>query len=393
MVSRQRMIYIEQVDRLTDVDPSEWDRLAGRSVLASYGWWRTVESTRLSQSRPRYILARTADGLVGAVCCEIQEPASDHAGLDALLFGRFRNAARHLRLNVLPSLVCGGAPIGARAPILVRSDLPADERRRLTTDLVQAVEDTARGHGWTVCFRGVGRERSPISDVLAARGYLRSPELPTACLELDPSWRSFAEYRRGLKRIHHNTEKGIRRELNRARRTGLVIDQVVDPRPCADRLHALLTSHYARLNGKPFPFCPDFLDQLKSRLGDRALIYVARVGEALVGVVIGLRDADEVSIAMVGMDADAGRDSSAYFNLGYNRPIEDAIAAGHRRIYFGRLVYDLKARRGCVRVDSDLYLRVWSRTQAHALRALLIVRTRRMGGMAAALPPHKSVQS
>lgn len=385
MVSHEYMSVVEQVESLADVDPAEWDRLGEGRVLASYGWWRTFETTRLSQSPLRYFLVRTADGLVGAACCEIQDRRPGVAGIDALLFGRLVGAARLLRLSVSPSLVCGVAPIAARAPLLVRGDLPAGERRQVTTDLVHAIETEARTHGRTVCVRGVRREPSAIAGVLAERGYLRSAELPAACLELNPDWHSFDDYRRELKKTHENTEKGIRREMNRGRRAGLVIERLAPPLTCSGRLHALLTSHYLRLNGRPFPYGPGFLDQLTSRLGDRALIYAARIGEELVGVLVAVQDDEDVAIPMIGIDDDAGRKGAAYFNLGYNRPIADAIASGRRRLYLGTLVYDLKGRRGAVRVDSDFHLRVWSSTHAIALRAVLGLRDERVARMSAAL--------
>jgi hypothetical protein len=65
--------------------------------------------------------------------------------------------------------------------------------------------------------------------------------------------------------------------------------------------------------------------------------------------------------------------------------MEDSIAAGHRRIYFGKLVYDVKARRGCCCVETDSYLRVLSRFQQQVLRALWPLRSWRHDSMSAAL--------
>jgi predicted N-acyltransferase len=305
-----------------------------------------------------------------------------------MLFGRLGKAAQHLHLSVLPCLVCG-TEVGIGEPVLVRAGATAEERMQVTATLVRAMEETAREKGWTICFRQVRRVMSPIVEVLTNRGYLCGSELPTACLELDPGWHSFADFRRHLKKAHPRTAKNIRGELNHAKRAGLVIEPLDEPAPYRERLHRLMDMHHVRLNRQPFPFRAEFFDQLKARLGDRAAIYVARIGTELVGVEVELRGGDEAILPMIGINHDAGRAGAAYFNLGYNRTIEDSIAAGHRRIYFGKMLYDAKARRGCCSVETDCYLRVLSRFQDQVLRALWPLRSWRNDSMSAVLRRRK----
>jgi predicted N-acyltransferase len=381
------MISIEQVGSLTHVDASEWDQLAGRSVVASYGWLRTLEETRRRTDSCRYILARTSAGLVGAVACKIEEDASN-SSVNRMLFGPLAKAAQRLHLGVLPCLVCGTA-VGIGEPVLVRASATAEERRHVTVTLVRAIEETAREKGWIIYFRQVRRVMSPIVEVLMNRGYIHGSELPTACLELDPGWHSFADFRRHLKKAHPSTARNIKGELNRAKRAGLVIEQLDEPAPYRERLHRLMDTHYARLNREPFPFRAEFFDQLKARLGDRAGIYVARIGAELVGAQVELRGGDEVILSMIGINHESGRAGEAYFNIGYNRPIEDAIAAGLRRIDFGKMVYDAKARRGCCCVETDFYLRAWGGFQEQALRALCVLRSWRNDSLSAALRRRK----
>jgi hypothetical protein len=138
-----------------------------------------------------------------------------------MLFGRLAKAAQCLHLGVLPCLVCGTA-VGIGEPVLVRASATAEERKHVTVTLAWAIEETALEKGWTICFRQVRRVMSPIVEVLTNRGYLRTSELPTACLELDPGWHSFADFRRHLKKAHPRTAKNIKGELNRAKRAGLV---------------------------------------------------------------------------------------------------------------------------------------------------------------------------
>lgn len=123
------MISIEQVSSLSQVDASQWDQFAGRRVLASYGWLLTVRETQSRCNPTRYFLARTAAELVGAVICELHE-SSEGSDLRALLFGRLAKAATCLRLDTLPSLVCG-ARMGVLEPLLIRGDMTGERKRRI----------------------------------------------------------------------------------------------------------------------------------------------------------------------------------------------------------------------------------------------------------------------
>jgi predicted N-acyltransferase len=167
------VVAIETIESLADVEPSEWNRLAGRRVLASYGWLRTLDETGTNPMPSRYVLARNGSGLVGAIVCQIQESVSEAFDLDDMLFGRLAKATRRIGLSVLPAMVCGSW-VGAGQSVLIRGGTAAAERQRLVVELVQGVEQVARGSGWGVCFRGVAETEPSVAEVLAKRGYLRS---------------------------------------------------------------------------------------------------------------------------------------------------------------------------------------------------------------------------
>jgi hypothetical protein len=289
-----------------------------------------------------------------------------------------------MHLGLLPSLVCG-AEARTGEPVLLRAAATVAERTQVVEALVGAMEETAREKGWTICFRYVKRASSPTVEVLTSRGYLHGSDFPTARLDLDPSWHSLADFRRGLKPIHPNTAESISNELNRAKRAGLTIVRLEDPALYRERLHGLMDAHSVRLNRQPFPFRADFFDQLKARLGEKAVIYVARIGEEWAGALVALHGDDETILLMIGIDHKIGRAAAAYFNLTYNRPIEDAITAGHRRVYFGTAAYQAKARRGCGCMETDFYLRARSGVQELLLRILCPFRSRRNDSISAPL--------
>ena len=287
---------IERAESITEIDPSEWDRLAGQTVTTSHGWLRTLEDSTIHRVRCQYVLARGANGLLAAVAGQVHEKPGDMIDLDSILFGRFAALGRRLGLGTLPALVCG-TRVGVAGPVLVSSDATFSEREQLISDVVQAAEAVARENRWTVCFREVHRTNSQLMEVLGKRGYLRTREMPLAYLDI--AWSTFAEFRRHLRETHPATAKNLSREISHGKRNGVVIEQVEDPTRYGDRLYHLLDSHYFRLNRKPFPFGPRFLERAR-----RQIFRMRIVADAIAEEVVDARQLLRVHRIPIGLGSD-----------------------------------------------------------------------------------------
>jgi predicted N-acyltransferase len=391
---RDESPFIEIVASISEVDPAVWAQLAGENILANYGLLRLVEETRVSPHPSRYFLARDSKGLAGAVICHLEDSKNADGAvllgahrLDRMLFGKLADAARHLHMVSFPCLMCG-TQISTAEPILIRKSADIPESKRIARALVEAIEATARREGWAVCFRQVKRESSVVAEVLTERGYLRGSEFPTACLELGAEWKSFADYRKHLKESHPSTSDTISKEVKRGKKAGLVMEQLDKPEEVSASLHRLLEEHNVRHNQKPFAVRKEFFDRLKANMGEKAVIYTAKIGEQLVGVQVKFQSGEDVIAWMIGIDQEAARTAATYFNLSYNRLIEDAIAEGYRRIYYGPLLWEVKARRGCKAAEADFYLRARNGLQKAILRPLLDMRSKRNDAISAELRQH-----
>ena len=93
--------------------------------------------------------------------------------------------------------------------------------------------------------------------------------------------------------------------------------------------------------------------------------------EEPLAILIGVRSAATMHLIMVGIDEIKGRQGLVYFNNGYNAPIRYAIERGVRRVYSGKLVYEVKTRRGFELLHLGMYLRMLGRLRAAALRPIL----------------------
>jgi predicted N-acyltransferase len=362
-------------ESIAEIGPREWDELAQGDIPASHGWLRLVEETALTPLRCRCLLAREGSTLQAAIFFWRQDRSDKQTSLDVILYGRLSRLSGLLGLTVLPAFVAGQIS-GWQRTILFRDDLSEDDRRGLLSRMLPLLETAASSVRHTLCFRGITPDNTEMAEEFSLRNYLCTPDLPVCYLDIE--WQAFDDYLRSLRKCHPRTEKNIRHEINLFNRSGVTIDRLDDPAGVCNRLHAVVDVHYRRLNGRPFPFRPEFFVELKSRLGDKALVYTARRKDKIIGVLVMLRNDTEAFLPIIGIDTEDVRKDSIYFNLAFNRPIREAIEAGLDRIWFGRLVYSTKIRRGCRLSDVNLYLRTGSGIGGLWLRTLLAGRSWRM---------------
>lgn len=372
------MIEISLADSITRVVPEEWDELATGHVTASHGWLRLMEETALEQQPCRLVLAREDSRLQAAIFFWEHRTTESRHAMDYMLFGSLARLAAILGLTIHPSFVAREVS-GHRQVVLFRGGLSGEDRRRLMSRMLDVFEEYALLKDRTICFTGIPQDDAEMAAVFASRGYLRSPELPVCCLDI--RWQSFAEYLRWLRKRHPRTEKNIRRELSRARRSGITIQRMDDPVSDSGRLHALADAHYRRLNGRPFPFQPLFFEKLKERMGNRAVVSTAVKDGHSIGVQVRISADGHATVPIIGIDTEHARKDALYFNLGYNSTIEAAIEEGLRQMRLGRLVYDTKIRRGCRLSLSNLYIRPGNAFRRALMRPLMMARTWRMHRM------------
>lgn len=361
-----------RTESISELDPSEWDAIAGDDILGTHGWLRLLEECATGAGRFLYLTIRHGRRLVGAAACQTNYTEPDRSSLDRMLYGRLAAVARGIGMGATPALIAGSR-FGMSEPFLIDPSLQDADREEVAAELVRAILEESERAGATAVVRNV-TAATPTA-MLRRAAFRSSPEMPTAYLDI--RWPTFAAYRSDLKRSHLATERAIRQERSRAKKLGLEISRVTDPTKVTAEMHELLDSHYRRLNGVPLPFGQSFLKQAVIRLGDRATLIVARDQAQLVGVNFGLRHAGCSRSMMVGIDPSRGRRTAAYFVL-LNHSIQRAIEAGDHRVYYGRLQYDLKLRRGCSLAHTSLWVRGRSPAQRALIRSFIGMRTRKI---------------
>jgi predicted N-acyltransferase len=254
--------------------------------------------------------------------------------------------------------------------------------------LITAVLLQAEQRNAAIIVRNADGE--PYASALKTLLFQPTPELPTAYLDI--VWTRVADYRAALKTVHPGTSKAMRNVANRAARDGIALERVTDPGSCTPELHKLFDDHYRRLNGTGFPFTRTFLANALQRLGDQAVLIVARNREAVVGVDFRVKHGGLSRSLLIGIDGERGRESTAYFHL-INDSITRAIESGESRLYAGRLAYDVKLRRGYSLANSTMWVRGRTALQRAVLGAFVALRSRHMRRMIEKLQPAASANA
>ncbi len=371
---------IEQYDSLSRIDATEWDRLAEDDVLYGHAWLSIVESCPLENAEFFYLLVREEGKLLGAAACRLHL-SNDSASLDTALYGRVSGLARAVGLGAAPAIVVGSR-FGFSPPFLLDPALSENRAEEVADVLIRRLVERADRSKATVMLRNSVRKAVVCS--LSRSGFLATPEMPTTYIDI--RWNTFAEFIGDLKKVHPATVKGIRHQIGRAKRDGIVIERITDPALVSPEICEVLEQHHRRLNGVPLPFSRVLLTETLRRFGDDAEFIIARDGSRVLGALFGLRKGGVFHALVVGTATEKARATNTYF-LMLNQLMARAIESADKRFYYGRLVYAVKMRRGCSIENSTLWIRGRSKLHRVGLKQITPIRNIRVTRIIRALEP------
>jgi predicted N-acyltransferase len=221
--------------------------------------------------------------------------------------------------------------------------------------MIAAVDRFAAGASWSTAVDGVPVRDADLRAALSGRGYLRTTGRAYAELELGhDSWEAFLEDARTRNR---KAAGMIRNEESRARREGLVFREWDPAKDDALELHELLDVHARRLNGRPFPFGPEFLPTLSRALGRNLHVLLAARDGQTQGLAVVMTHGTRGYALYPGLIERAERSGLVYFNVTYYQAIRLAIDRGLERMAYGNGVYQAKIRRGCSITMTEIHFR------------------------------------
>lgn len=308
-----------------------------------YEWLKTFEESTAFPVAPYYITANEGERIVGATVCYLEQRNGARI-IDRVLLGRLYKYALIKNLSFLPSLICNHQR-GNGTHFIFSSGLEKEQISLLQTSILNTIEQIGRKNKTSICFFNITEEEVKLKGLLKHKGYYETFDLPTNFI--DVNWASFEDYKKSLSQKYSYMDKSIRHELNRNRKSGVVIEQLRDIKSCQERLISLLKMNHFKYNSTSFPLKENYFQKVRENFGNNAAIYVAKKNEVIIGVSVVLRKGDEAFFSSIGVDHNLSQKDFTFFNIGYYKPIKDAIETNIKRIYFGRGLYETKIKRGC----------------------------------------------
>lgn len=321
---------IAVLDSIADIEPDAWDpwtRPAGPA--ARHGWLAAMEAALPDRGPDRWTPAhlKSADLL-----CPLYE-REGWSG-EFVWDGPIEDACLQASLAYGPRAV-GTLPwTPIRGPRVLTD--PTRDRAALLRQAPRALAAAAAERGWT----GVHLQfcADDEADVFVQQGWIER-------LTWQYVWQGDASMGSALDHLDGKRRREIRREMRAFEQQGLRLEVLAGHEAPDEvwRAMATLYANTARRHGDEAPLGAVFFDEVRARMAEAVVFFVARRGAELVGATLHLR----------GEDALFGRIWGAHealpflhFNLAYHFPMRWAHAQGLRRFEPGH-GGEYKRRRGC----------------------------------------------
>ena len=201
-------------------------------------------------------------------------------------------------------------------------------------------------------------------DGLALSGFRRCPSEPEMVLNLDPAWIGHDDYLRAMRSRYRRAARLI---FDRCNHANVELVRPASLEGLDAQLYPLYeqVEHRAKIRVSSMP--PGFLAALSRAAGPDAFrCSIAQISGEIAGFLASVRDGDTAMALCAGFDYRVLRETPIYLRL-LHAAVEDALSMGCRRISFGRMACEPKARLGA----QPLTRWIWMRHRRPLLNAAL----------------------
>ena len=345
------MFQISIYNSIKEIKKDEWDYLTENNVYMSYEYFKTFEETTVFPLQPYYITI-SSDEKILAASAFYYEPQDSNRILDSVLLGRLSKTGLKKRITFLPSSICNRQR-GHGTHFVFSPNIKDDLMISLQEILIDQIEKIAGEKKTSVSFLNVTSDQKALRESLRKRGYSETYDLPSNFMDI--KWSSFEGYKKYLSGKYPSMNKSIRHEINRNKKSGVVIKEEQITAANEKRFIELLKMNHFKHNDSKFYLKENYFKKIKEIFGRDAIIFTAQKDGIIIGVCTILRKGEEVFFSSIGVDHELSKKDFTFFNLGYYEPIKQMIKSNVKRIFYGRGLYKTKAKRGCITEDMFIY--------------------------------------
>jgi predicted N-acyltransferase len=307
----------------------------------TYGWFKTIETSKLINLDPFYVAAYNEGKMVAFAPC-FHDVADQYFnfGPNVIPFmRRFLKIRNRSHLGQEHVLLCY-SPSCYRTKIFIEK---GQNEGLLISGLSKEVDAICKRERILFSsFLFVSEFENNLSQYLSNIGYRKF--FWASSFYLDVHWQSFEDY---LGSLEHGIRNTVKREMRRCREHGVTIEEITEFKGLAMALSDL-SSNLLRKYNTTRVYEPSFFESLSDCAKGNAKVFVAKKRDAVVGFSLCLRQGKTLDVFHCGFNYKLQEKSDfTYFNLCYYSPIRWAIQEGIQKIYYRLTADRVKLRRGC----------------------------------------------
>ncbi|MGD0645774.1 MAG: GNAT family N-acetyltransferase [Candidatus Bathyarchaeia archaeon] len=308
----------------------------------TYGWFKTLETSKPLNLNPLYVTAYDKGKLVAFTPCfhDVADKYFLYGPNVVPFMKRVLNVRNQLRIGQNHVLLCY-SPSCQRTKIFLGKGL---NEGLLISNLSEKIDAVCKEEKILFSsFLFVSEFDKRLITRLENLGYHKF--LWQSTFYLDVRWRSFEDY---LKSLEHNVRNRVRREMRSCRENGVTIEEVTEFKDLSTTLSDLYFNHRLKFVKSAKRPEPCFYERLSDYAKANAIVFIAKKKGAVVGFSLCLRKDETLDVDQCGFNYELQNKSDfTYFNLCYYTPIKWAIQKGIRKMYYRHTAEKVKIRRGC----------------------------------------------
>jgi predicted N-acyltransferase len=321
----------------------------------TYGWFKTLETTKHLNLNPFYISAFSEDKLVAFAPCflDIEDEFFRFMPRGGLIMKKLLEIRKRLHLGQKHVLLCY-SPYCYRTKIFLDKKL---DKELLIKRLSKEINNICKKDKILFSsFFYISQFDQDSSTQLGNMGYHKFHR--NACSYYLPvHWRSFEEYLSSLK---YRVRKSVKREIRNLDKNEITIESLSEFRDLSKILSRLslnlLSKYHTKISNY---YSPSFYESLNDCFSKgNAKVFIARRQNEILGFSLVLRQRKIADVVRCGFDYELQKKNDfTYYNLAYYTPIKWAIQAGIKKIYFRYTNDKVKIRRGCKPEQSSTFIK------------------------------------
>lgn len=336
------MVSVVEHDSLTHVDRAAWNSLIPHGYC-SVRWeylYAAQQHCGEAFSSFRYYLFKEGDAVTGAAIAY-----SVAISFANMLPPSMRRAVEWLgRAQRFTVTMCGSIASDALPGIFLARQSSRPDILSLLDDRLKAFARETRSMG--VIYKEFSRPHGDVMDYLVARGYVRTPSLPSYSIPV--RWEDIDGYCAALKCDYRRSLLKTRRKMDAPALSCVLISE---PSQVPGELYRLYRYVHDKAQYRIETVQPGFFAELLRQHGGKAVLLAFVLGGKPIGFVVLVEDEASLQGIYLGYDPEYNERYDLYFNLVY-QSLSLAMQKKKEKFILGQTADAFKMRLGCTPEDT-----------------------------------------